>query len=219
MILLALASPIGAGEPGSNIIVMMMMKMFELDPEVTQIEVLSNQLEGRQITEQALSIRPLTQKEPVGLFTVLATLSKDGEEVATGQVRMRIRKFATVLVAADRIKRGEIIRAEQVLIERKEVTNLIEQPLESFEETAGFRVKRNLQRGTIITTGALEAIPEVERGEQTLIIYNDGLCRVTAPGEALQSGSTGDYIKVRNKATRKIIVARVAEDGAVEVDP
>ncbi len=208
-----------AGETGERVIVTSVMSMFHLDPLDIEIEVLSNQLEGRDVTESSLSLRPLTQKDPVGLFTVLATLTENGETVATGQVRMRIRKYAEVMVANDRIKRGEIIDSAMVIFQRREVTNLIERPLTSVDELTGFRVKRNLKKGTIVTTGAIEAIPDIESGRETLIIYSDGLCRVTAPGVALQPGAVGDYIKVRNQATKKIIMSRVIDDRAVAVDP
>lgn len=220
VILLAITTLVSAaGETGEHVIVTSVMNMFRLDPSSVEIEVLSNQLEGRSLTESSLSLRPLTQKDPIGLFTVLATLTENGETVATGQVRMRIRKYAEVLVANDRIKRGEIIDSARVVVQRMEVTNLIEQPLTSAAELVGFRAKRNLKKGTIMTTGAIEPVPDVESGRETLIIYNDGLCRVTAPGEALQPGIVGDYIRVRNKATKKIITARVIDDRAVAVDP
>jgi len=220
VILLPFIVPVSvASGNGDHVIVSSVINMFHLDPLAIEIEVLSNQLEGRHLTDSSLSLRPLTQKEPVGLFTVLATLTENGETVATGQVRMRIRKYAEVLVANDRIKRGDIIDSTRVLVQRMEVTNLIEQPLTSAAELVGFRAKRNLKKGTIVTTGSIEAIPDIESGVETLIIYNDGLCRVTAPGVALQPGAAGEYIKVRNKATKKIIMARVIDDRAVEVDP
>lgn len=208
-----------AGETGEYVIVSTMMNMFHLDPLANEIEVLSNQLQGRTITDSSLSLRPLTQKDPVGLFTVLATLTENGKTVATGQVRMRIRRYAEVLVANDRIRRGDTIDSSMVVVERMEITNLIEQPLMSRQDLTGSRARRNLKKGTIITTGSIETIPEVESGRETLIVYNDGLCRVTAAGIALQAGAVGDYIKVRNKATKKIITARVIDDGAVAVDP
>ena len=50
-------------------------------------------------------------------------------------------------------------------------------------------------------------------------VYIDGLCRITATGVALQSGMAGDYVKVKNKGSGKIILARVVDGTAVAVDP
>jgi len=39
---------------------------------------------------------------------------------------------------------------------------------------------------------------------------------VTAIGKAMQDGRVGEYIKVRNVDSQRIILAKVNEDGAVE---
>ncbi|UCE24845.1 MAG: flagellar basal body P-ring formation protein FlgA [Candidatus Zixiibacteriota bacterium] len=220
VLLLAIScSAVFADEHCDQLIVAQIMSEFGLDEQWYDIEILSNRLDVVEIGEYDVTVRPLTQKDPVGLYSIVANLSKQGETVATGQVRMRIRKFAEVVVAGDRIRRSEELDPARFSLERKEVTNLVEQPVVSLAELAGFRAKRNLKKGTIVTSGALEAIPDLERGHETLIVYNDGVCRITAPGVALQSGLSGDYIKVKNKATNKIILAKIIDDGAVAVDP
>ena len=87
------------------------------------------------------------------------------------------------------------------------------------EEIEGYRTKRNLRRGTILTTAAIEPIPDIEAGRELSIVYIGGLCRITTAGVALQSGMAGDYVKVKNKGSGKIILARVVDGTAVAVDP
>ncbi len=203
----------------TEIIVDEIMTSYGLDPETYEIEVLTNQLKTESLDGRQLTFRPLSQKDPIGLFTILATIIENGEEVETNQVRMRIKKYQTVLVVKDRIKRSDALSPDQFGLERMEITNLTEQPMESPEAIKGYRAARNLRVGTILTSGAIEPIPDVESGRETLIVYNDGLCKITAAGIAMQSGITGDYIKVKNKATKKIIVARVIDENAVSVDP
>ena len=220
VLLLGMSYPVVlADESCDQVIVDRMMSEFSLDEQSYEIEILSNRLDITGADNYDLTLRPLTQKDPVGLYSVVASFSDGETEVTSGQVRMRIRKFAKVVVAGDRIRRSEDLDPDRFSLQRMEVTNLVERPLGSLEELAGFRAKRNLKKGTIVTTGALEAIPDLERGHETLIVYSDGLCRITAPGVALQSGLSGDYIKVKNKATNKIILAKIIDDGAVAVDP
>lgn len=220
IILILLAMPVMAVEETCDqLIVNEIMMMFGLDSESYLVEVLSNHLSMQNIADCSLALKPLTQKDPVGLFSVLATVMRGEDIVATGQVRLRIKKYAMVVVANDRIIRGDAIDPERLVIQKMEVTNLIEQPLTTFDGLDQFRAKRNLKKGTVVTTGALEAVPDIERGHETLIVYDDGFCKVTAPGMALQSGLSGDYIKVKNKATNKIIVARIIDDNSVAVDP
>ncbi|MEW6413027.1 MAG: flagellar basal body P-ring formation chaperone FlgA [Candidatus Zixiibacteriota bacterium] len=203
----------------SEVILDEIMVTYELDPLVYEIEVLTNQLKTESLEGRQLTFRPLSQKEPIGLFTVLATVLENGEEIESNQVRLRIKKYKTVLVVKDRVGRNDNLSPEQFGLERMEVTNLTEMPLESVEQIEGYRASRNLRPGQILTSGAIEPIPDVESGRETLIVYDDGLCKITATGIALQSGVTGDYVKVKNKATKKIIMARVIDENAVSVDP
>lgn len=220
IIFILMATPVVAVEETCDqMIVDEIMTMFGLDSDAYLVEVLSNRLNTQNITDCSLALRPLTQKDPLGLFSVLATLMRGEEVVATGQVRLRIKKYATVVIANDRITRGSSLDPELLVMQKMEITNLIEQPLTSFDDLDRFRARRNLKKGTIVTNGCLERIPDIERGHETLIIYDDGVCKVTAPGMALQSGLSGEYIKVKNKATKKIIVARVVDNNSVAVDP
>ena len=42
---------------------------------------------------------------------------------------------------------------------------------------------------------------------------------ITIPGKALQAGVAGDYIKIRNETSGKIIIARVVNTSSVAIDP
>jgi flagella basal body P-ring formation protein FlgA len=192
---------------------------YSLDTTAFEIEVLGNSLQTTEVSDENLTIKPLTQREPLGLFTVLAELERNGVVVDRGQVRLRVRKYADVLVTVDRLAREDLITSENVRLERMEVTSLQERPLNTLEEVDGFRMKRNLSKGKILTSGAVEPIPDIDVGEEVTIVYNDGLCTITAPGRSMQSGSRGDRIRVRNNSSGKVIMANVVEHGSVSVGP
>lgn len=209
-----------AGELDNNeIIKYRIIDRYNLDEAVYEIEILSNTIETKQFDPAQLVIKPLSQKEPLGLFTIIAEIYKDNVQIERAQVKMRIRKFAEVLVINGKLSRNDQITEDNIITERKEITTLLERPVESLDEIANYRLKRNLKTGQILTHEALEVIPDLERGMAMTIVYNDGLCRITAPGIALQSGSSGDLIKVKNKSTNKILVARIVDDKSVSVGP
>ncbi len=195
------------------------MSTYSLDSASYQIEILSNRLQSKDIRPQDLSIKPLTQTDPIGLYTILATLSVNGDPAETGEVRMKISKFASVVVATDRFERHEHLSPDRLSIERMDVTNLREQPLTSLADISGSWAKRNLRKGMILTLPAVEKIPDVLVGKEMLIVYDDGLCRVTAPGIAMQEGSSGEFIRIKNKATNKVITGRIIDDREVAVTP
>ena len=204
--------------PG-DAIVKKMFAMYELDPEWYEIELLNHPFQTAEVDAGAIALRPLSQKEPLGLFSAMVAITDNGEAVEQGQVRMKIRRYADVLTAGDRFRRHDIIGAEGVVLKRMDVTSLIDKPLTALDQLTGKRAKRNINRGAILTTAAMEAVPDIEKGREVRIVYADGLCQVLTTGVVMQTGMAGDYIKVKNKTSGKIIVARVIDDTAVAVDP
>ena len=120
---------------------------------------------------------------------------------------------------ADKIRNRQLLTGQCLTIRRMDVTSLNETPLRTLSEIDGFRARRNLRRGTILTTGAVEPVPDIEAGRELTIVYVDDLYRITVAGVALQAGMAGEYVKVKNKQSGKIIVARVIDKTAVAVDP
>lgn len=214
-----ISGTVAATENCDKAIIDIMMKTYELDSGSYAIEILSNQLRVSNPNPANLTIKPITQKEPLGLFSVIGKVIENDVIIETGQIRMRIKKYAEVLVVTDRFKRHEIFADNRVEKKKMDITNLIEQPLGNIDEIDGYRSKRNIKKGSILTLGNIEPVPDIEQNMETLIVYNDGLCKITAPGIALQTGVAGDYIKVRNKATRKVIIARIVSEKAVAIDP
>ncbi|MFH1374442.1 MAG: flagellar basal body P-ring formation chaperone FlgA [bacterium] len=192
--------------------------MYDLDTNAYAVEVLSCRLKSVDIESDDIIIRPLTPKEPLGLFTVMVDVKDDGRVIESGQVRLRIKKFADVLVAADKIRNRQLLTGQCLTIRRMDVTSLNETPLRTLSEIDGFRARRNLRRGTILTTGAVEPVPDIEAGREVSIVYVDDLFRITVAGVALQAGIAGEYVKVKNRQSGKIIVARVVDETVVAVD-
>ncbi|MFZ1683510.1 MAG: flagellar basal body P-ring formation chaperone FlgA [Candidatus Zixiibacteriota bacterium] len=196
------------------------METYQLDPTWYQVEVLSSGLKVQQLTEaQEITIRPLSQKEPLGVFTLIVMISEHGKEIATGQVSVNIHKFADVLVATDMVSRHETPGSDKLTVQRMEVTTCQEQPVMSLDATTGFRLKRNISRGQILTRSALEPIPDIEVGGEVTIVCKEGLLQVSVPGQTLEAGSAGNLVKVRNSASRKVITARVIDAKTVAVEP
>ena len=118
-----------------------------------------------------------------------------------------------------RIRRNEVLTPEKLTLQRMDITSLQEQPIQSVQDIEGYRSKRNLSLGRIVTLSAVEPVPDIEVGREVSIVYDDGFCNIAAPGKVLQNGWAGDYIKVKNKTSGKIILARVVDETVVAVDP
>jgi flagella basal body P-ring formation protein FlgA len=191
---------------------------YDLDSVDYQIEILSNTMRDIDGSNGILTFRALSQKDPIGLFTILAKETDGDRKIASGQVRLRISRFMDVVVVNDKIKRHAVLTDDLFAVKRMDVTTLREQPITSINDVLGLRAKRNLKLGQILTSQAVELIPDVEPGREVAIVYTNGLCRISATGVVMQEGMAGDYIKVKNKSSGKMVIARVVDHGAVVVD-
>jgi flagella basal body P-ring formation protein FlgA len=89
----------------------------------------------------------------------------------------------------------------------------------SFKPPYGLVTKRRLPAGTVLAPNMFESMepPVILKRNQNVVIRIErpGFL-ITAMGIAMQDGRAGDYIKVRNTDSQRIILARIKEDGTVE---
>jgi flagella basal body P-ring formation protein FlgA len=188
---------------------------WQLDRDDYEIEVLSDFLEDLSEGTRIEIDRPLSQKEPLGLFTLLVDIHAEDEPPRSAQVRLRVRSFADVLVSADRLSSRDIIDEDSFVLERVDITDLREQPVTSMDDVLGYRLTRNLRRGAVLTMRAVEPFPDMEQNASVTIVFTAGLCTVTARGQSLQDGYIGETVRVKNEASGKIIRAEVADSHTV----
>jgi flagella basal body P-ring formation protein FlgA len=199
-------------------IVMKMISEYGLDSGEYDVEIIANHLDVTSLTTDELSFQPISNKEPLGLFTVLAAVERDGKIISKGQVRVKIRKFENVVVADDKFSRHDMIDATKLVLKRMEVTSLLQQPVKELDGLENFRARLLIRKDQIITTNLIEPVPDIEVGHEVTIILESHLMQITAPGRSMESGSKGDEIRVKNNATGKIIVARVVSQNSVKVE-
>ena len=219
ILILILAAGHVAAESTAQAVIDELIAIYRLDTSQYVVDIVSNRLKTETIAAGELTLRALSKKEPLGLFTMAATVERDGEMLESARIRFRISRFADVLVATGKVNSRDNLPRDKFTAKRMDVTQLYEKPITSFDEVEGYRAARNIRKGTILTAPAVEIPPDIEAGMQVSIVYDDGLCRITAPGTALQPGSTGEFVKVKNSSSGKIVMARVVDQAAVAVDP
>ncbi len=191
---------------------------YGFDTAVYQVEVVSTSITTTDLAPSEINFTALSDKEPLGLFTVLATATRNNAVIDRGQVRLRIRKFAEVPVLSRAVKFHQTLDRSLVEVKRMEVTNLREQPLSAGDDPSGYRAKRMLAAGQILTNEAMEPVPAIESGSEVAIEIGGTAFNISAEGIALQDGARGDQIKVKNTTSGRILMARVVDDRRVTVE-
>jgi flagella basal body P-ring formation protein FlgA len=103
--------------------------------------------------------------------------------------------------------------------ERRDLTTLPAGYETDATRLIGKRLRRSLREQAAIPPRALEAPKLVNRGDRVTIVVNHGGMQVTASGTALRDGAQGEYVRVRNETSERIIEGEVVATRRVQVNP
>jgi flagellar basal body P-ring formation protein FlgA len=90
--------------------------------------------------------------------------------------------------------------------------------IDSHAALIGKIARRTLLPGVPIPLNAISEPKLVSNGEKVRIVYSEGGMTITTYGSALQSGSVGDIISVRNLDSGLTISGVVQSDGSISVN-
>lgn len=192
---------------------------YDLQPPHYQIEITSNSLSTRIVDPADLSWRPVTNRDALGSFSIIAEIRDGDELIDRGQIRFRIARFDSVLTVQHPIRKHELLTEGSVAMQWAETTNLRSTPVEVDQPLEHHRTTQSLRQGETLTLDAIETIPDINMGDDITIVYSDGACTITVPGRAMEAGWTGAQLRVRNETSGKVITATVIDKMSVAVRP
>jgi flagella basal body P-ring formation protein FlgA len=140
----------------------------------------------------------------------------DGREVGTREVAFRLKYTCRRAVALLDIPAGALISPENVRIEEYLGDNP-EPP--DWRPPYGLVARRGIAANSILRPSMVRHLkPDVivKRNQNVVIRMEQPGLSVSAIGKAMQKGSVGEYVKVRNVDSQRVILAKVNEDGTVE---
>jgi flagella basal body P-ring formation protein FlgA len=169
-----------------------------------------------ELPEQIALIPQFTGRSSRGRATVQIRVNVDGRDVGTRDITFRLRYERHRVVAISEIPEGAVLGPENVRIETVES----DQP-----EPAGWQppygqvATRALPANVEIRTGMIGSARSsvvVRRNATVQIRLERPGILVTAMGTALKEARAGEFVKVRNADSRRVILCRVQNDGTVE---
>src|ERR1700687_1092100 len=143
----------------------------------------------------------------------------DGQHSAVVWAKVRITVERQILIAAEAIPAGTVVRAEQIKITSHRQFPFSAPSMDSPELAIGKVARRGIPAGQRIVAGALEEPKEVARGEKIHVRVIDGLATLSFEGIAESAGKKGESILVHNPASGRIFRGVLEEEGKVVVRP
>ena len=123
----------------------------------------------------------------------------------------------SVLVARRTLRRGQVLTAEDLVSEQRDVSRLTQGYISDARELIGQRMKTQLLAGRILTPSVLQADIAVKRGQTVTLTVASGSMTIQMSGKALMDGALSQRIRVENTNSGRIVEGIVRSREHVEV--
>ncbi len=153
-----------------------------------------------------------------GRVSAVASILVNGKAMRKARVCGYVEVYEKVLCARDGLSRGQIISKADVSLVRLPVSKLRGRFFESPRQVAGLAARRSVRPGQVLLSTDLAKPVVVRRGSRVLIVAVSSNIRITVPGIVEQKGAEGDFVRVRNIDSKRVILARVQDENTVLVN-
>jgi flagella basal body P-ring formation protein FlgA len=136
--------------------------------------------------------------------------------VSRGLASVVIRVEREVWIAARALRRGELVDPTAFVCETRTFARE-PRPLLQPQPTERYRLLRDVPAGAVAYGRDVRKLPDIEAGEEVILIAGVGGARVTVLGRARRSGDVGDVILVHNPVSGAIVRARVLNPTTAEL--
>lgn len=125
--------------------------------------------------------------------------------------------YRPVVVATKPLASGAVITTADVEMNALEISQLTGTYLTALDAAIGMGVKRPITSGRAVFAQQLEQPLLIRRGEAVIIKADSGELAVKMSGTALTDGRRGELIRIKNRASARVVDARVIAPGQVSV--
>ncbi len=132
-------------------------------------------------------------------------------------VPVSVKVMAEVVVSKRGMPRGSIIGPDDVTTDRRDISQLHRGYLEEPKAVVGKKLRQRVRRHQVLTPYQLDNPLTVKRNTRVVIQASKESVQVRMMGKALQNGSLGQIIRVRNESSNREIDAKIIAPGIVEV--
>lgn len=148
---------------------------------------------------------------------ISAKVSCQGNQPWSVYVPVSILIYKKVVTARAPLARGTLLTNKHLQLTEIELSSLNQGYLNAVHLATGKQLKRAIRLSDVVKPDMLIEPKIISRGDDLTILAGSGTIEVRSTGVALTDGKMGQQIRVKNKASNKIISATVISKGVVRV--
>lgn len=128
-----------------------------------------------------------------------------------------IKAYENIVITSNSIARGIEISADDISLEKREISTLRTGYLTDLKQAIGKKLKRALQKGSALRHQFLKTALMVKKGHVVTIIAKNSRLTIRMKGKALSNGSKGELIYVKNSKSGRVVQGKVIADNLVQI--
>lgn len=132
-------------------------------------------------------------------------------------VPARIDIYKHVLVANRILPRNTTLTKSDLKLSKVNITDIRQDYISSKNQLIGYRTKRHLKVGDILSSNSIAAPMLIKRGEKVTIMAESKGMQVIMSGTAMHNGTKGETVKVRNTSSNRVIEGTVIAKSKIKV--
>ncbi|HRK31460.1 MAG TPA: flagellar basal body P-ring formation chaperone FlgA [Tepidisphaeraceae bacterium] len=127
-----------------------------------------------------------------------------GDSVQKASIVATARAWQTQLITVKPLGFKQVIREDDVVERRTLADKLSSDPMMAKEQAVGQQASRDIKVGTLVTARLIDPVPLVRPGQFITITLSQGNIQVKTVARAMEGGSYGQTIRVKNETTKDI---------------
>ncbi len=159
----------------------------------------------------------ISTEERQGRFSAIIAVPAGDPQARRITIAGRIFPVVEVPVPSRALRPGSVIRPDDIKWIRVRADRIHNNIVSDPAEFTGREAIRPLSANRLVRRSDLRIPVTVSKGMLVTMIFRTSSMVLTATGRALEAGSTGDFITVRNTQTKQIVDARILGPNRVQV--
>lgn len=139
-----------------------------------------------------------------------------GRTFTIAKLRFDVKKYEQVAVTSRPIAANETITPDAIIFERRDIGRMPPGYFTGLNKILGLTVKRQLGPGLVLNDSMVAKPIVIKRGQAVNITAKVGDIEVSTSGVALQNGSIGQFIRVQNINSKKVVNGRIIDESTVQ---
>lgn len=177
-----------------------------------EIVVSDAQLQGEAPSAPPVRIR--LEKGQVPGKAVFRLDFKGGHRTATASIRA----YDSVVMSRNALAKGAELKEDDVYVAAMDINRIPRNAVRDPDRLMSKYLARSVLPNMALTDDVVEDAPRVKAGQKVLLVVQSAGFTIRTSGQMKQSGSVGEYVKVLNPSSKKVLTGLLMDPETVKVN-